>query len=52
MVETVRSRGKPIVIEGVGTEEQLQVVDQLNVDYLQGFYFARPMPARELAKFV
>jgi len=52
IVETVRSRGKPIVIEGVGTEEQLRLVDGLNVDYLQGFYFARPMPASKLMEFV
>ncbi|MEX2442421.1 MAG: EAL domain-containing protein [Alkalispirochaeta sp.] len=52
IVETVRSRGKPIVIEGVGTEEQLRLVDGLNVEYLQGFYFARPMPAEELMRFV
>jgi diguanylate cyclase (GGDEF)-like protein len=50
IVETVRSRGKPIVIEGVGTEDQLRLVEGLNVEFLQGFYFARPMPAEELMK--
>lgn len=52
IVETVRSRGKSIVVEGVGTEAQLHMVSELNVEYLQGFYFARPMPAGELMRFV
>ncbi len=52
IVETVRSRGKPVVIEGVGTEAQLRLVSDLNVEYLQGFYFAQPMPAEELMQFI
>ncbi|MFO8043543.1 MAG: EAL domain-containing protein [Alkalispirochaeta sp.] len=52
IVETVRSRGKPVVIEGVGTEAQLHLVSDLNVEYLQGFYFARPMPAEDLMHFI
>lgn len=52
IVETVRSRGKPVVIEGVGTEAQLHLVSDLNVEYLQGFYFAQPMPAEDLMQFI
>ena len=37
-----------VVAEGVETAEQAQILRQLNVDLLQGFLYARPMPAEQL----
>jgi EAL domain-containing protein (putative c-di-GMP-specific phosphodiesterase class I) len=37
-----------IVAEGVETPEQAQVLRRLNIDLLQGFLYARPLPADEL----
>ncbi|WP_256824103.1 putative bifunctional diguanylate cyclase/phosphodiesterase [Pseudomonas kurunegalensis] len=37
-----------VVAEGVETAEQAQVLRHLNVDLLQGFLYARPMPAEQL----
>ncbi len=48
IVNTVRSRGKQVVVEGISTKQQLSLVETLPVDYLQGFYFAKPMPSGEL----
>ncbi|NCN03995.1 MAG: bifunctional diguanylate cyclase/phosphodiesterase [Spirochaetales bacterium] len=48
IVNTVRSRGKRIVIEGVSSVDHYALVRDLQVDYLQGYYFGRPMPRREL----
>ena len=48
IVNTVRSRGKQVVVEGISTKQQLSLVETLPVDYLQGFYFAKPMPTKEL----
>ena len=36
------------VVEGVEELEQVQIVQQLGCRYMQGYYFARPMPAIEL----
>ena len=36
-----------IVGEGVETEEMADGLQALGCDYLQGFHFARPMPAEE-----
>ncbi len=43
-VRMIRDMQRKISIEGVETEEQLQLAQKLSVDYLQGFYFSKPMP--------
>lgn len=45
IINTIRSRGKRVVIEGVSSPAQYEVIKELNVDYLQGYYFARPVAA-------
>jgi EAL domain-containing protein (putative c-di-GMP-specific phosphodiesterase class I)/ActR/RegA family two-component response regulator len=35
--------------EGVETKAQLRLLDSLGCDAIQGFYFSRPMPGREVA---
>lgn len=47
IVDTVRARGKDIVVEGIASAEQYRIVHTLPVTYLQGFYFAGPMRAEE-----
>ncbi len=47
IINTIRSRGKRVVIEGVGTEQQFKLLRELHVDYLQGFYFSHPLPAKD-----
>lgn len=41
-----------IVVEGVETAEQLDYITELNCDYIQGFYFSRPLPKKEFASFI
>jgi sensor c-di-GMP phosphodiesterase-like protein len=40
--------GMTVVAEGVETEQQHQTLTLLGADACQGFYFARPMPARAI----
>ena len=43
-----QSLGLKIVAEGVETKEQVELLSTLGCDYLQGYYFSKPMPAKEL----
>ena len=44
--------GMSVIAEGVETAEQLAVLRSLGCDQVQGYLFAKPMPAQELFKFV
>ena len=46
------SLGMKVVAEGVETNAQLQRLENLGCDQAQGYYFARPMPAHEVAGFL
>ena len=41
-----------IVSEGVESKEQLETLAELGVDYIQGYYFSKPIPMDEFIKFV
>ena len=42
----------PVVAEGVETEEQYLVLKAMGCDYVQGYYFSKPVPAEEFDKFL
>ena len=50
-ISMAHSLGMKVVAEGVETEEQLYILDELNCDYVQGFLFSKPLPAKELYRF-
>ncbi|MGC2777558.1 MAG: EAL domain-containing protein [Bradyrhizobium sp.] len=40
------------VVEGVETKEQFDCLRRLGADYIQGYYFAKPMPADAISGFL
>lgn len=44
--------GFKIVCEGVETEKQYHILEELDCDFIQGFYFARPMKRDEFIRFL
>ncbi len=42
----------PVVAEGVETEEQYTVLKAMGCDYVQGYYFSRPVPSEEFDHFI
>ncbi|MCP4596597.1 EAL domain-containing protein [Neptuniibacter sp.] len=47
IINMAHSLGMKVVAEGVETEEQLKILRSLNCDRVQGFFFAKPVPAEE-----
>lgn len=43
---------KKVVAEGVETKEQLQQLTELGCDYIQGYYFSKPLPSDSLVSFL
>lgn len=52
MTKMIHDMGMKIVSEGVETDEQMQGMLELGVDYIQGFCFSRPVPKDELLQFL
>ena len=41
-----------IVAEGIETEEQYRRMEEIKINYIQGYYFSRPLPEREFLEFL
>ncbi|WP_373095279.1 EAL domain-containing protein [Zhongshania sp.] len=48
MVEMSHNLGKKVIVEGVETREALEIVRDMGVEYVQGYYLCRPMPLSAL----
>lgn len=47
VIRMAKGLGMPVIVEGVENEEQTALLSSLGCDYIQGYYFARPMPLKE-----
>jgi len=52
MIALSHKLGIKVVAEGVEEEAQAQFLKNINCDYMQGYYFAKPMPIDELDKYL
>ncbi|MDL2314509.1 EAL domain-containing protein, partial [Desulfovibrio sp. OttesenSCG-928-C14] len=50
MSELAHAADMKLIAEGIETAEQMKIIKSNGADYIQGFYFGRPMPACELQK--
>ena len=41
-----------VVAEGVESAQQVELLKQMGCDYIQGFYYSKPLPIGELAEFL
>ena len=51
-VRMMQNIGKKLVIEGAETEEVVEILKNMNCDYIQGFYFSKPVPSEEFISFI
>jgi EAL domain-containing protein (putative c-di-GMP-specific phosphodiesterase class I) len=48
----LHSMGMKIVAEGVETYEMVKALEELGCDYLQGYYYSKPIPAEQYLQFL
>lgn len=51
-VNMLKHMNKKILVEGVETKEAFDRFSLLGCDYIQGFYFSKPLPEREFIRFI
>ena len=52
IVELAHKMDMSVICEGVETDEQNELVSGLNCDYIQGWYFSKPLPLEESELFI
>ena len=52
VIEMAHSMGIKIIAEGIETKDAFEAMKALGVDYIQGFYFSKPLPEHEFLKFM
>ena len=51
-IRLLKEIGMEIVVEGVETEEVLKQFEEMGCDFIQGYYFSRPLPQQEFVEFI
>lgn len=51
-VEMLKKLNKKILVEGVSDKKTLDYFTDLECDYIQGFYFSKPLPETEFINFI
>ena len=41
-----------IVVEGIETEQMVETFSDLNCDFIQGYYYSKPIPQPDFVKFI
>ncbi len=51
-VDMIKRMDRKIVVEGVETKEHAEKLRNMGVEYLQGFYFSKPVPKSEFIEII
>ena len=51
-IQMIKAMNMKIVVEGVETEDMVRVFSKLECEYIQGYYFSKPMPRDEFTQFI
>lgn len=51
-IRTMQKLGISVVVVGIETEEQSKAMEALGVNYIQGYYYGKPMPEKECLVYI
>lgn len=52
IIQMAKSLNIAVVAEGVETQQQVNFLEAIGCDYMQGYFFARPMPKDQFLQFI
>ncbi|MBQ8614177.1 MAG: EAL domain-containing protein [Ruminiclostridium sp.] len=51
-VKMLKDMNMEIVVEGIETEKMVEQFTELNCDYIQGYYYSKPIPEEQFVEFI
>lgn len=51
-IQMIHGMKLEIVSEGIETAEQYKIMEELGINYIQGYYFSKPLPKNEFLQFI
>lgn len=52
LMPMLKAEGKKIVAEGIESTEHIDIIKKLQGDYLQGYYYSKPLPEAEVLRYL
>ena len=52
IIDIAEYLGVPTIAEGVETREQMEALKVMGCDYVQGYYFSKPIPKNDFVEFI
>ena len=52
LINMIHTSDKQVIIEGIETKEELDIVTELGVDVIQGYYYSKPLPIKQALEFL
>jgi diguanylate cyclase (GGDEF)-like protein/PAS domain S-box-containing protein len=52
IISMAKALGIAVVAEGVEKKEQVEILTELGCDFIQGYYFSKPLPSQALESFL
>ena len=52
LMPMIKAEGKQIVAEGIESAEHIDIIKRLQGDYLQGYYYSKPLPEEEVLRYL
>ncbi len=52
LLKGIRAINKLVIVEGIETQEQVSYMKECGVDYIQGYYFSRPLAPKDIEIFL
>lgn len=52
LMPIIKAEGKKVIAEGIETEEHIELFRKLKGDFLQGYYFSKPIPEHQFVNYV
>ena len=51
-VHMIKDLNMEIVVEGIETEDMVKKFSDLHCDFIQGFYYSKPIPEKDFVEFI